>query len=90
MNELFPTQESLSPKLKWMKEHGIATHYCANPYDDEWEPWSAFQGTWEQIEKEIVAMDDDGRFVTAMSEEEALWKLSQNLKIPFYKRIEAQ
>ncbi len=39
MNDLFPVEESLSPRLAWMKELGILTHY--NP--DCEPPWIALK-----------------------------------------------
>lgn len=84
MSELFDVPETLSPRLKWMREHGINTHYSPCE-DNEWEPWSAFKGTFEDIADRVCEMEENGEFVTGHSEEEVLWKLSQNLKIPHWK-----
>lgn len=86
MKELFDIPESLSPKVKWMKEHGIQTKYFLQYDVEEVEedefgndilPWIAFK-----------MRENSDSYISCgcgKNEEEALWKIAENLKIPFYK-----
>ena len=80
MTDLFKVEESLSPKLKWMKEHEIKVHHFK-----EWEP-DIFDDVYEWCAyKKRKDADSYISVGYGENEEEALWQLSQNLKIPFYK-----
>lgn len=41
MNELFQIEESLSPRLAWIKEHQIRTHHQPSMEEEE-SPWTAW------------------------------------------------
>lgn len=42
MSELFDLPESLSPRLRWMREHDVQTRFESHPVTAEWQRWIAW------------------------------------------------
>lgn len=84
MNELFPIEETLSPRLKWMKDKGVLTHHNS----DCEPPWLAIQkmpghqGTIGEIMAQWCRLyDDHGYSGYGETEDEAIADLARNRKI---------
>lgn len=75
MNEtLFPLPISLSPRLKWINEHGVTTYYePAGALGDD-AGWSAYIGTNDEESEE---MEEAGRLCFGHTEDEALERLAK-------------
>lgn len=77
-DDLFPSSEIevLSPRLRWMREHGIITapptecepEFSSDPQADEW----------------TACHEESGAYAHALTEFAALWELGLALGVPFY------
>lgn len=65
MDLLFTIPESLSPRMKWMREHDVHTRIC----NDEEDPWTA----WTGEEAEAIPA---GRFSVGVDENQAIERLA--------------
>lgn len=73
MNELFDLAPSLSPRLLWMREHGVQTRETTHEerfsdIDDHWLAWL-----------EVGVFGGSG-----MTEDEAIVDMAKNLGIPLW------
>jgi hypothetical protein len=91
--ELFAVEEILSPRLKWMKDHGILTHWA----DVEECPWLAIQkmpghtGTIGEIMAEYcVLYDDHGYCGYGATETEAITNLARSRRIPLWNETQQE
>lgn len=80
MTELFPEAEvrSLSPRLKWMQQHGIRTQENDPELEFNWDAWTG--NRHEAIIKSFEAFEQDAIcdcYATGKTEEEALAKLAR-------------
>ena len=79
MSELFkPSEVSQdSPRLRWIKQHGIQTHHSPEfKDDDEYLPWCAWTGDLQKaIQRERISL---GR-----TEDEAIveWAKDNNMRL---------
>lgn len=71
-DDLLTVPVQLSPRLQWIKKQNVTTHHA--PECEE--PWCAFVGTMDDLSRECVRMEDDGRLVYADTEEDAIIKLA--------------
>jgi hypothetical protein len=75
MKTLFPLPDSPSPRLQWLEKHKVKTHHAPHMEED---PWCAFIGTFGDVAKECVRMENDGRMVYAETENDAIIKLAKH------------
>lgn len=81
MNDLlFPVKESLSPRLKWMREHEIQSYEC--PVDED--PWCAVVVPKGQTFGDVVSRCREDDLGYGDTENEALIALAQKLNIPLW------
>lgn len=76
MSELFPIESMTqdSPRLQWMKRHGVQTHFtsCGPSDDNDWQPWVAAFGDPFQV----VNQDGDEAMGFGHTEDEAIRNLA--------------
>lgn len=70
MDELFETEEQLSPRLAWMRKHNISTYRVPHMEIEE-EPWCAWTGNFG----EAIETDE---FKTGQTEDEALLNFAKH------------
>lgn len=68
MSDLFNIPETLSPRLAWMKRHGVITRKWAN---GTW--WSCLESDWEERNAS-----------SGSTEDEAITNLAKRLNIPLW------
>jgi len=89
MNDLFPVETSLSPRLRWIAAQKILTHHA--PHCPE-APWMAIQPfdkdngkSIGQIMEESCRLYDDADVIGyGMDENEALVNLAKKLNLPHW------
>ncbi len=74
---LFEMPVSLSPRLAWMRQHEVTTHYHKPGMFGDDEGWSAFIGSWDEITGNCVEMEEQGRLCYGHSEQEAVERLAK-------------
>ena len=73
--ELFNLPPSPSPRIKWMREHAIQTHYCADIEDG---PWSAWTGSLAD------AIETEDGMGYGMTEEDAVIDYAKNANLKLW------
>jgi hypothetical protein len=85
MDELFPVEQSLSPRLKWMQKHRIQVRRNEKVDEElgQWEVWQDDYGKAADIQMSRTGDLDGPYFVAATSEDEAItqFALSNKLKL---------
>lgn len=86
-DELFPLDAVFmeSPRLRWMKLHGIIT--CRVPNDTTW--LAGFQGWWPDRSgldffAYETARNGDSRVAEGFSEDDALMELARGYRLPLW------
>lgn len=91
MSELFALPESLSPKLKWLRAHGLDTHhfpeYADLPESPETGkicyPWICYMDCWDD------KYDVNFKPGEAETEEDAIWDYCRKNNLPHYSLSDA-
>lgn len=86
MSELFDIPESLSPKLKWLKEHGLETAYFPENSDlpespetgETCYPWICYS------ELDSERYNPDFKPGVGETEEDAIWNYCRKNALPHY------
>lgn len=91
--DLFPEEEMQmdSPRLAWMKKHGIVT-YCSFPGTDDEEWFAGFQCWWPGQDNVSLfcfetGQNGDSRCGIGASEDEAMMDLAINNDIPLWNEV---
>ncbi len=81
-DELFPAEAVTmdSPKLRWIKKHGVQTHHSKAFADEDWMPWCAAFG----VPFEVVESDGDGALGFGDTEEDAIRDLAVKFNVPLW------
>ena len=81
MSDLFPIEETLSPRLKWMRENRIETY-------DNSEAWGEEPGTWIATLAVGNALGLTAcHWATAPTEDEAIVELAKKLNIKLWNEL---
>lgn len=86
---LFPmeTARKDSPKLEWMKKHGIRTKYRRDLHSS-FPRWEAYIGDYETAIQTVINAHDDPDLSTSMAigmtEQEAINQLAANRRIDLW------
>lgn len=84
MSDLFPDLPVvLSPRLKWMQEHGVTT-FPAPLNGREGPLWEAWYGVRPSGKKEYSSAHMQGRLVLATTEEDAIIRLAERNGWPLW------
>jgi hypothetical protein len=81
MSELFDIPETLSPRLRWIREHKVRTHHA--PWCED-EPWSAWTPANESPEG--LPMDPEACGY-CMTEDEAIVELAKKLNLKLWNEL---
>lgn len=86
-DQLFNVPESLSPRLAWLKKHGVRLHHNPSEFPDD--PWCVWLPENEQVETPgIPAREDLCGF--GATEEDALCELAKIHNLKLWNEEEAQ
>lgn len=88
MNDLFQVSEKLSPRLEWIRLHGIVIYRSA-PKGAPVEYMIGMQVWWPGLSgadffAEEAAMYSDARMGTGSNERDAIWNFCRKNKIKHY------
>jgi hypothetical protein len=81
-DELFPPDSvaMISPRLAWIKKHGVRTHHSRAFEDAEWLPWCAAFG--EPFE--VINEQGDGALGFGQTEDEAIIDLAVKFDVKLW------
>lgn len=88
--ELFEIPEALSPRLAWIKENNVLTHYASHleDFDDPWTaiiPMEDHVGTLPQIMAEWCRVYDDANEIGyGATEDDAIVDLAKKLNLKLW------
>jgi hypothetical protein len=74
VDTLFPIETVLSPRLAWMANHSIKTHFSESK---KHRPWTAWQGAFSDALKH-------GMYGLGADEDEAIVELAKRLQLPLW------
>lgn len=94
MSELFDIPETLSPRLKWMRDNRIKTHHAPHMEEAPWmairlteEHWKKQMSVSEAMEEECRLYDEAGELAEADTEDEAIVALAKKLNLKLWNEL---
>lgn len=89
MNELFPVESvaSESPRLKWMKQHDVCTHFATHMQQPGEKPWCAWLPEFDDPTRGIPSDPDLCGY--GATEDDALADLAINQGLKLWNEVGA-